>query len=90
MDETTNEWVHSTGYWKYGPYQDYEEVTFDNYYVTTAFNSCKYDGAALTNESEILSGMYTKTGVYYRFEIDGVTYKALLDPDTNKWILIPA
>lgn len=89
-DDNLGESVRSTGYWLNGTWQDSEPTTFDNYYYITSFASCKYDGAALTPESPFLDGMNIYDGVFYRFEIDGATYKAVLDSDTNKWLLIPA
>ena len=74
----------------------YEPVTYKDYYFYLSFESCLYDGTALTKDTDFISGMNTIEGGYTRFTIDGKTYRAIrmYDPekegDKYTWVLVEA
>lgn len=79
----------STGYWVESQ-QQYEKVTYNNYYAYIVFNSCKYAGATLTPEALLVEGSWIPEGANLRYEIDGTLYKAERDEENGKYVLIPA
>lgn len=87
-NEDTQQWEKSEGYWIQQS-TVWEKIQYEDYHVTVAFNGCKYDGSALTSESDAFN-YFSNPGVLFRFEIDGTTYRALWDSENEKYILIPA
>lgn len=89
--ESIDEVPAGLSYW--GPYtwsqQKYTITSFTNYYTTLAIENCKYGNNAFTSETDFIGGMSNYPGVFLRFEIDGTTYKAYYDSDTQKWVLLP-
>lgn len=90
-----NSWWN--GYWEdnnenglteQGYYKDYKGIiTFEN---------TKLDGKAITKDTEFISNVQSgynekdEIATQTRFVIGGASYKAVMDSDTKKWILVAA
>lgn len=78
----------------WGPYTYYQQkftiVKYKDFYATLALDNCTIGGNPFTTETEFIDGFNTYEGFYVRFEIDGVTYRAIWDYDAKKYVLIPA
>lgn len=70
------------------------DAYYDDYRADITFNSTTIDGKAITKDTEFISNVssgYNEKGeiaTTTRFILDGVSYKAVKDSDTQKWILI--
>jgi hypothetical protein len=84
-----------------GNYNGYREVTNpteDAYYkdfkADITFNSSKIDGKAITKDTNFISNVgsgYNEKGevaTTTRFVLDGKSYKAVKDSDTQNWLLV--
>jgi hypothetical protein len=67
---------------------------FDNYRADITFNSTTIDGKTITKDTDFISNVGSglnekgEIATTTRFILDGKTYKAVKDSDTQKWILI--
>ena len=72
------------------------EAYYDNYRADITFNSTTINGKTITKDTDFISyvgsGLNEKGEIATttRFILDGVSYKAVKDSDTQKWILVAA
>ncbi len=99
-DDTIGEWgawVYSNGYWiaedKNGLT---ENAVFNNYKCLITFENTTFGGKAITKDTEFINNVASgynekdEIATQTRFVIGGVSYKAVKDSDTQKWILVAA
>ena len=96
-DDVNYVWVNSNGYWIVEDKNGLtENAVFNNYKCLITFESTTFDGKAITKDTEFINNVasgYNEKGeiaTQTRFVIGGVSYKAVMDSDTQKWTLVAA
>lgn len=90
-------WVYSDGYWiKENENGFSDDAYYKDYKGIITFENTTLGGKAITKDTEFISDVqsgYDEKGeiaTATRFVIGGVSYKAVKDSDTQKWILFEA
>ena len=90
-------WIYSDGYWiKENKDGFSEDAFYKDYKGIITFEKTTLGGKAITKDTEFISDVssgYDEKGeiaTATRFVIGGVSYKAVKDSDTQKWILFEA
>jgi hypothetical protein len=90
-------WVYSDGYWyKESPDGFSDDAFYKDYKGIITFEKTTLGGKAITKDTEFISDVRSgydekdEIATTTRFVLDGKSYKAVKDSDTQKWTLIEA
>ena len=90
-------WVYSDGYWiKENQNGFTEQAYYKDYKGIITFENTTLGGKAITKDTEFISDVQSgydekdEIATTTRFVLDGKSYKAVKDSDTQKWILFEA
>ena len=96
-DNDQNKWVTSNGYWIWENENGWSEDAFyKDYKGIITFEKTTLGGKAITKDTKFISSVssgYDEKGeiaTTTRFVLDGKSYKAVKDSDTQEWVLIEA